>query len=46
MPGLRVYGGDDRVDAITKKVSHSHSFKVSVSESSTFNEDCVQVSQV
>lgn len=31
MPGLRVYGGDDRVDAITKKVSHSHNFKVSVS---------------
>uniref|UniRef100_A0AAQ5XXG2 Hydroxyacylglutathione hydrolase, mitochondrial n=1 Tax=Amphiprion ocellaris TaxID=80972 RepID=A0AAQ5XXG2_AMPOC len=28
MPGLRVYGGDDRVDAITKKVSHSNTFKV------------------
>lgn len=28
MPGLKVYGGDDRVDAITKKVSHSHNFKV------------------
>ncbi|XP_056144721.1 hydroxyacylglutathione hydrolase, mitochondrial isoform X4 [Lampris incognitus] len=28
MPGLRVYGGDDRVDALTKKVSHSNSFKV------------------
>ncbi|MEQ2187830.1 hypothetical protein GOODEAATRI_008649 [Goodea atripinnis] len=28
MPGLKVYGGDDRVDAITKKVSHSNSFKV------------------
>lgn len=28
MPGLKVYGGDDRVDGITKKVSHSHSFKV------------------
>lgn len=27
-PGLKVYGGDDRVDAITKKVSHSHSFKL------------------
>lgn len=33
MPGLKVYGGDDRVDAITKKVSHSHNFKVSVSNS-------------
>lgn len=28
MPGLRVYGGDDRVDALTKKVSHSHNFKI------------------
>uniref|UniRef100_A0A3P8WGG2 Hydroxyacylglutathione hydrolase n=1 Tax=Cynoglossus semilaevis TaxID=244447 RepID=A0A3P8WGG2_CYNSE len=28
MPGLKVYGGDDRVDGITKKVSHSHSFKL------------------
>ncbi|XP_061701223.1 hydroxyacylglutathione hydrolase, mitochondrial isoform X5 [Syngnathoides biaculeatus] len=28
MPGLKVYGGDDRVDAITKKVSHSNSLKV------------------
>lgn len=28
MPGLKVYGGDDRVDAITKKVSHSNAFKV------------------
>lgn len=28
MPGLKVYGGDDRVDALTKKVSHSHNFKV------------------
>ncbi|XP_005734676.1 hydroxyacylglutathione hydrolase, mitochondrial isoform X1 [Pundamilia nyererei] len=28
MPGLKVYGGDDRVDAITKKVSHSNTFKV------------------
>ncbi|XP_034395900.1 hydroxyacylglutathione hydrolase, mitochondrial isoform X1 [Cyclopterus lumpus] len=28
MPGLRVYGGDDRVDAITKKVSHSNNIKV------------------
>ena len=28
MPGLKVYGGDDRVDAMTKKVSHSHNFKV------------------
>ncbi|XP_015242955.1 PREDICTED: hydroxyacylglutathione hydrolase, mitochondrial-like isoform X1 [Cyprinodon variegatus] len=28
MPGLKVYGGDDRVDAITKKVSHSNSFKL------------------
>lgn len=33
MPGLRVYGGDDRVDALTKKVSHSHNFKVSVAKS-------------
>uniref|UniRef100_A0A3B3YXI5 Hydroxyacylglutathione hydrolase, mitochondrial n=1 Tax=Poecilia mexicana TaxID=48701 RepID=A0A3B3YXI5_9TELE len=30
MPGLKVYGGDDRVDAITKKVSHSNTFKVRV----------------
>lgn len=36
MPGLKVYGGDDRVDAITKKVSHSHNFKVSVSSATTF----------
>ncbi|XP_070779108.1 hydroxyacylglutathione hydrolase, mitochondrial-like isoform X4 [Enoplosus armatus] len=28
MPGLKVYGGDDRVDAITKKVSHSNNFKL------------------
>lgn len=28
MPGLKVYGGDDRVDAITKKVSHSNNLKV------------------
>uniref|UniRef100_A0A3Q0STS1 Hydroxyacylglutathione hydrolase n=1 Tax=Amphilophus citrinellus TaxID=61819 RepID=A0A3Q0STS1_AMPCI len=28
MPGLKVYGGDDRVDAITKKVSHSSTLKV------------------
>ena len=28
MPGLRVYGGDDRVDSITKKVSHSNNLKV------------------
>ncbi|XP_077474716.1 hydroxyacylglutathione hydrolase, mitochondrial isoform X2 [Stigmatopora argus] len=28
MPGLKVYGGDDRVDAITKKVSHSSNLKV------------------
>ncbi|KAJ0058116.1 hypothetical protein NL108_007405, partial [Boleophthalmus pectinirostris] len=28
MPGLRVYGADDRVDAITKKVPDSHNFKV------------------
>ncbi|KAK7940324.1 hypothetical protein WMY93_003650 [Mugilogobius chulae] len=27
MPGLRVYGADDRVDAITKKVQDSHNFK-------------------
>ncbi|XP_060921430.1 hydroxyacylglutathione hydrolase, mitochondrial-like isoform X2 [Labrus mixtus] len=28
MPGLRVYGGDDRVPCLTKKVTHSHNFKV------------------
>ncbi|XP_061741187.1 hydroxyacylglutathione hydrolase, mitochondrial isoform X1 [Nerophis ophidion] len=28
IPGLKVYGGDDRVDALTKKVTHSHNFKV------------------
>ncbi|XP_053707966.1 hydroxyacylglutathione hydrolase, mitochondrial-like [Synchiropus splendidus] len=28
MPSLKVYGGDDRVDAITKKVTHSNSFKL------------------
>uniref|UniRef100_A0A674PNE9 Hydroxyacylglutathione hydrolase, mitochondrial n=1 Tax=Takifugu rubripes TaxID=31033 RepID=A0A674PNE9_TAKRU len=28
MPGLRVYGGDDRVNALTKKVTHSHAFKL------------------
>ncbi|XP_076026754.1 hydroxyacylglutathione hydrolase, mitochondrial [Genypterus blacodes] len=26
--GLKVYGGDDRVDALTKKVSNSHTFKI------------------
>lgn len=33
MPGLKVYGGDDRVPAITKKVSHSNNFKVRLSTS-------------
>ncbi|NP_001134036.1 Hydroxyacylglutathione hydrolase [Salmo salar] len=28
VPGLTVYGGDDRVDALTKKVKHSNTFKV------------------
>ncbi|CAL8305766.1 unnamed protein product [Merluccius merluccius] len=28
MPRLKVYGGDDRVDALTKKVTHSNTFKV------------------
>uniref|UniRef100_A0A8C5FG29 Hydroxyacylglutathione hydrolase, mitochondrial n=1 Tax=Gadus morhua TaxID=8049 RepID=A0A8C5FG29_GADMO len=28
MPGLKVYGGDDRVDALTKKVTHSNTLKV------------------
>lgn len=32
MPGLKVYGGDDRVDALTKKVTHSNTFKVRRSE--------------
>uniref|UniRef100_A0A3Q3WLU8 Hydroxyacylglutathione hydrolase, mitochondrial n=1 Tax=Mola mola TaxID=94237 RepID=A0A3Q3WLU8_MOLML len=30
LPGLKVYGGDDRVDALTKKVSHSHLGSLSV----------------
>ncbi|XP_062308203.1 hydroxyacylglutathione hydrolase, mitochondrial [Osmerus eperlanus] len=28
MPGLTVYGGDDRVDALSKKVSHSNTLKL------------------
>lgn len=28
LPNLKVYGGDDRVDALTKKVSHSNTFKL------------------
>jgi len=28
MPGLKVYGGDERVDALTKKVTHSNTLKV------------------
>ncbi|XP_034045491.1 hydroxyacylglutathione hydrolase, mitochondrial-like isoform X2 [Thalassophryne amazonica] len=28
VPGLKVYGGDDRVDCLTDKVSHSSTFKV------------------
>ncbi|KAG7251474.1 hypothetical protein CRUP_024528, partial [Coryphaenoides rupestris] len=28
MPGLKVYGGDERVDALTKKVTHSTTLKV------------------
>lgn len=31
MPGLKVYGGDDRVDAITKKVAHGNNLKVNTS---------------
>lgn len=29
MPGLTVYGGDDRVGALTQKVTHYNTFKVS-----------------
>lgn len=29
VPGLDVYGGDDRVGALTKKVTHYNTFKVS-----------------
>ena len=32
MPGLKVYGGDDRIDALTKKVTHSNTLKVRLSE--------------
>lgn len=28
VPGLTVYGGDDRVDALTSKVKHNNTFKV------------------
>jgi hypothetical protein len=28
VPGLPVYGGDDRIGALTKKVSHNDEFKV------------------
>lgn len=28
-PGLTVYGGDDRIGALTKKVTHYNTFKVS-----------------
>lgn len=28
VPGLTVYGGDDRVGALTKKVKHDNTFKV------------------
>ncbi len=30
MPGLTVYGGDDRVGALTQKVTHNTTFKVSL----------------
>ncbi|TRY84704.1 hypothetical protein DNTS_003920 [Danionella cerebrum] len=30
MPGLTVYGGDDRVGALTQKVTHCNTFKVSL----------------
>lgn len=47
MPGLKVYGGDDRVDGITKKVSHSHSFKVRhthpISTHTHTNKPCFQL---
>lgn len=29
VPGLTVYGGDDRIGALTKKVTHYNTFKVS-----------------
>ena len=29
-PGLTVYGGDDRIGALTNKVSHGDEFKASV----------------
>lgn len=30
VPGLTVYGGDDRIGALTKKVTHYNTFKVSL----------------
>lgn len=33
VPGLTVYGGDDRIGALTKKVTHYNTFKVSPHDS-------------
>lgn len=40
IPGLKVYGADDRVDAITKKVSHSHSFKIGSLQIKCYHTPC------
>lgn len=40
MPGLKVYGADDRVDAITKKVPDSHCFKIGSLQIKCFHTPC------
>lgn len=40
MPGLKVYGADDRVDAITKKVPDCHSFKIGSLHIKCFHTPC------
>ena len=32
MPGLAFYGGDDRIDALTKKVAHGDMLKVRLTD--------------
>lgn len=40
MPGLKVYGADERVDAITKKVPDHHSFKVGTLDIKCYHTPC------
>lgn len=40
MPGLKVYGADERVDAITKKVTDHHRFKVGTLDIKCYHTPC------